>query len=696
MSIDFPDEYLSERWEHIDWDAASEKLATLQRDLTIATYRRDRRSIEDLQNRIVNDVDIKCLAVRHVCNSTMSPGVDGVKWKTPAEKMRAAFSLTSKDYHASPMRQILIKAKNTGKERRPRIPTYYDRSMNVLYGYSLIPVTEAMAERKSFAFRPGRSTQDAHEYVMAAIKGARAPEFIVYGDIKAYYSHIQHAWLLKHVPMDKQVLSEFLNAGIVFAGELFPPEDEGISEGSNIAPYLGNFVLDGLQKQIYRGLHGTSSPDDYANGNLIRFADDILITVRMEEDAQTVLETLCAFLDERGLTLSEEKTGVSNIKDGFTFLSRTYIKKNNMIYCYPADCAVERFIDDLVTTIQTHKKSQRDLILLLNRKLKGWAGYHRYSDALDAFKRVDTAVQTALLDNAIKRHPRMAPAKVIAKYWYKESNGKHSYALPDDKSVRIIRLEDTILLTHQKIKTNANPFVDKDYTEQRTHIREIQNVTGVYRAVWERQSGRCYYCGRPILIDQPRTVVPLNLSKVPSAKNSAYIHSICAHNDFQIVKTMEDISLISPYDVYSILEDVAENITPCGRRKKPPQSNWRHYPVKNFFEKAIAASITLTFQEIERLEGKPLPERAWKDRDYWYRRKDCNTIAEAWRSEDYVMTRLDLKRGKITLHREKGGVSKLEIPDIILNGQLPDNAVQELKTHMEYIIKRYALDKALK
>ena len=161
MSIEFSEEYMARLWDQIDWDAAESKLAGLQRRLSIAAFRKDDKEITDLQKRIVRDLDIKCLAVRHVVNSTSSPGIDGIKWRTSGEKMRAAMSLTSKGYHASPMRQILIIAKNTGKERRPQLPTYRDRAMSVLYGYSLIPVTEALAERKSFAFRPGRSAQDA-------------------------------------------------------------------------------------------------------------------------------------------------------------------------------------------------------------------------------------------------------------------------------------------------------------------------------------------------------------------------------------------------------------------------------------------------------------------------------------------------------------------------------------------------------
>ncbi len=694
MTIEFPDEYLERLWNDIDWDAAERKLADLQEKLSIAVFRKNDKEIEDIQKRIVRDTDIKCLAVRHVVSSSMSPGVDKVKWKTPADMMRAAFSLTSKNYHASPMRQILITAKNTGKERRPRLPTYYDRAMNVLYGYSLIPVTEAMAERKSFAFRPGRSTQDAHAYVMEALKGDNAPSIVVCGDIKSYYAHIQHSWLLKHVPMDKRVLSEFLNAGIVFAGELFPAEDVGISEGSNISPYLGNFVLDGLQKYIYQELHGTTNPEDYSNGNLIRFADDILVTTHTEEDAKHIVEILRAFLNERGLILSDEKTKICYISDGFTFLSRTYVKKKGLITCTPSERAIERFIDDLQLTISTNKKSQRELILTLNRKLKGWAGYHRYSDAIDAFRKVDAAVQTALLEAAIAKHPKLPLAKIKAKYWYQESDGRHCYALPDDKSVRVVRLADALLLTHNKVKTNANPFVERDYTESRTHEREIHNVTGPYRAIWERQNGRCYYCGRPILNDQPRTTVPLNLKYAPSIRNSVYVHKMCIANEFEIVRTMEDITLMRPYDVCSILEGIASE-KPKGRTKHSITPDWKHYALKQYIAKSTTASITLTFEMIEKIEGSPLPASAYQNRDWWYPRSNCNKIAEAWITEGYQMTSIDLAKKKLTLHRKEEGVARLVIPAVLLEQKLPDNAIYELETHMEYIINKYGLIKKL-
>lgn len=692
MNINLPDEYYAQLWDGMDWVRAEQKLSELQELLSLAAQRRNGSEVERLQKQIVRDLDIRCLAVRHVVASTMSPGVDRVKWRTSAEKMRAAMSLSSKDYHASPLRQIKIIAKNTGKERYPRIPTYYDRAMNVLYGYSLIPVTEALAERKSFAFRPGRSTQDAHAYVMEALKGSDAPTRVLCGDILGCYAHIQHKWLMEHVPMDKAVLFEFLNAGIVFAGELFPAEDEGISEGSNISPYLANFSLDGLQKRIYYDLHGTVWPDDFKDGNLIRFADDILVTVRTQEEGERVREIISDFLLERGLSLSDEKTCIRTVDEGFTFLSRTYYRKNGLIYSRPSDAAVERFIEELKTLIENNTKSQRELILTLNRKLKGWAGYHRYSAATDAFRKVDAAVQAALLEMEIAQHPRMPLAKIQAKYWYKEGNGHYCYALPDDKSVRVVRLADTLLLTHYKVRTNVNPFVDRDYIEERTHARDKQNVTGAYRSVWERQNGICYYCGRPILTDQPKDVIQIDVRRAPSIRNSAYIHRMCIENEFEIVRTMEPISTLRPYDVYQALEGIAAG-DPPKRVKGSIRPSWKHFKLKQYFSNCTAASITLTFSQIEEIEGAELPASARKNKDWWYPCERYNKIAEAWITEGYSLKKLDMKKQKVTLRRNDDGVSNLVIPSVLLHGKLPDNAVFELETHMDYVIKKYGLMK---
>lgn len=697
MSVEFSDEILSSMWESINWVNVSKKLDNLQEELSKAAKKRDFKEVSYLQKKIVRDIDIKCLAVRHVVLSSSGPGIDGVRWRTSAEMMKAALSLTSKNYHARPLRQIVIIAKNSGKERRPQIPTYYDRSMGVLYGYSLLPVTEALADRKSFAFRPSRSIHDAHAYVCEAFKYSDSPEYAVIGDIDSYYASIQHTWLLEHVPMDKKVLSEFLNSGFIFAGQLFPREDTGISEGSNLSPYLGNFALDGLQKYIFEALNDTEKPKDFTNGNLIRYADDILITARNTHEANKILKILKNFLDERGLRLSPNKTKICSIREGFTFLARTYIKKNGLIYAYPSKKAVDRFIDELRNTISQNKKSQRELILTLNRKLKGWANYYKFCDALDAFNRVDTAVQTILLEEVRLKHPKMQLGRLKAKYWYEESDKRHSFALLDDKSIRVIHIADTVLLTHQKIKTNVNPFLDREYVEKRTHMRAIQNVTGKFGTIWKRQAGRCYYCGKPIRSDEKKALVPLDLSKRPSVLNQAYVHKACLRNEFDIVETMEDIDILRPYDMKKILtsimdEDLEEAQKFSSLRSKPQiTTKWKYYRLKKYFSECTRASLTLRFSDIEDIIKAPLPESARKFSEWWYPRKQTNKIAEAWITEGYSCMKVDIKKEKISLKRNEEGKGHFKIPEALLNSRIPLDAVFELETHMDYIINKYGL-----
>ncbi len=80
-----------------------------------------------------------------------------------------------------------------------------------------------------------------------------------------FYSNIQGNWLMRYIPMDKKVLAQFLKAGHVFAGELFPSEETGISMGANLSPMMANRVLDGLQGYIFQKMNPGSHEIDYAN-----------------------------------------------------------------------------------------------------------------------------------------------------------------------------------------------------------------------------------------------------------------------------------------------------------------------------------------------------------------------------------------------------------------------------------------------
>ena len=672
------------KWEFFDWEQAEKDLVAEQEKLSSAAIQKNFSLVRKLQRKIVQKFENRCLAVRHVSNSNSAVGVDGVKWTTSLEKIQAAIKLGEQEYHASPMRVIKFCSKNNGKIRRGHLLTYFDRAMSVLHGYALLPVLEATGDKKSFGFRPERSTQDAHSCVLEGLKGNHAPRWVVCADVKAFYSSIHHAWLLEHAPMDRKILAEFLNAGIVFAGELFPSGEYGISEGSNLSPYLGNFVLDGMQSAIYRGLKDFRKVDDYADGNMIRFADDVIITVRSQAAGEKVMEILKDFLSVRGLQLSPEKTKIVHVSEGFTFLSRSYIRKDGLIFSYPAERAVEKFISELKEYVENSVLSQRKLILSLNKKLQGWATYYRSTDALEAFKKVDIALQTVLLEKTRALYPKLPLEKLKNRFWYEEHDGRYSYALPDNKSIKLIRLEDTVLLVPHKAKIGFNPFVDKNYVEYKSQNREIQNVTGRYKAVWERQGGKCHYCGRPILNDQSRAVVAKDLTKSATTKNLAYVHKICATHSYDEVWIDEE-NFYRDYDVLESLENLLSD-----NKKISKQKTWKYRPLTEYFEGLEKYSVTLDIDEIEEILGFKLP-KASRFSSFWYRKENYRSIASTWTSAGYAIRRLDLDRRRITFCKFEEGVGRLEIPSELTEKKLPDDAIFELESFFEYVIKKYGL-----
>lgn len=215
-----PERLLSDSWEKLDFEKISKRLFEVQKEISILTIQNKTYERIGLQEELSRNIDFRCLAVNHVANTSKSPGVDNIMWSTPADKMAAAYELNHYDFKASPLRIWEAKQKNNGKTRRYAIPTFHDRAMCVLMGYTLLPVTEVYADKKSFCCRKGRSRYDAQAYVMEALKGPDAPLYVVTTDIKAYYASINHGWLMKYLPINKHVLSELLGANIIQSGEL--------------------------------------------------------------------------------------------------------------------------------------------------------------------------------------------------------------------------------------------------------------------------------------------------------------------------------------------------------------------------------------------------------------------------------------------------------------------------------------------
>lgn len=666
-------------WNSIDWEAAEQRLATNQMALAKSAYTRDWGLIAKWQKKIVFSLDAKVLAVRHVCSTGSGTGVDCIQWNTPHEKMSAALSLTSRGYRAMPSRLLLVTSKN-GKQRRIHIETYYDRAMQTLYAYALDPVAESWGDRKSFSYRKGRSAFDLNEYVKSGLSGYDAPEWLFIGDVHKCYENLSHEWILEHIPMARYVLREFLEAGYVFAGELFPT-DIGVGIGCAMSPIIANMVLDGMQEYIFERLYPDGADRDYADGNLIRYADDIIVMARTEETAKKIRRIVTEFLGERGLELSEEKTHIINIADGFDYMSRTYYKRGTQVYCKPSQRAIERFMNTMRDTIQNYKGSQKALIEKLNKKIDGFVSYHKVGEAEDAFRELDVYIKALLLELCEMKHPKWSREKILEKYWYMDAEGRYCYALPDKREVRVKFLADTLYVDYVPVKTNLNPYIDTEYVEYRSESRKILNATGIYRAIWNRQDGKCHYCGRRILRDEEKALVEVDATQTKFTARHAYVHKRCLDCSIDYIDT--DFLPSSITDVMELLKSLDGSRKPVGQK---------YLALSEFFRTCDKNSVTLTFKEIEDFLGEPLGATAQR-KEFWYR-TGLTCISQCWLDNGYEIKRLHLEsRQRVVFHltEHSKNTASVDIPEVIKFGRVPKEAKYELENYFQYIIKKFGL-----
>jgi len=149
--------------------------------------------------------------------------------------------------------------------------------------------------------------------------------------------------------MDKLILGKWLAAGYMEEGIVFPTE-AGSPQGGIASPALANMALDGLEAVAHKAAAHSQKI------NVIRYADDFVITGASKEVLETRIKpAVVAFLKERGLELSEEKTRITHIKDGFDFLGFNVRKYSGKMLIKPSKAAVKRFLDDIRELNQIHR-----------------------------------------------------------------------------------------------------------------------------------------------------------------------------------------------------------------------------------------------------------------------------------------------------------------------------------------------------
>lgn len=321
----------ADKWNSIDWNKARREVRRLQVRIAKAVKEERWNKVRALQHLLTNSFYAKALAVKRVTSNKgkKTPGVDGVLWRSARAKWRAVCSLRRRGYHPQPLRRIYIEKKN-GKLRPLSIPTMYDRAQQALYKLGLAPVAETTADKNSYGFREGRSCADAVACAFNALAKPNSAPWILEGDIKGCYDNISFDWMMKNIPMDKVVLHKWLRSGYVENGIHYPTR-KGVPQGGIISPTISNMVLDGLEEAV------RSAVPRRCRINFDRYADDFICTGKSKKILEDAIKpTIEAFLAERGLGLSPEKTLITHIKDGFTFLGQTFRKHGRVLHITPS------------------------------------------------------------------------------------------------------------------------------------------------------------------------------------------------------------------------------------------------------------------------------------------------------------------------------------------------------------------------
>ena len=206
--------------------------------------------------------------------------------------------------------------------------------------------------------------------------------------------------------------------------------------------------------------------------NLSIYADDFIITGSSKEVLETKVKPLVeSFLQERGLELSQEKTKITHIDDGFDFLGVNVRKYKGKCIIKPSKKSVKNFLADIRESIRSNPVAKTEnLIHLLNPKIRGWANHFQHSCAKETFRYVDSNIYAALWRWACRRHPGKGNIWIQRRYF--RSQGLRNWIFftktkKDDNTIVYMDLfeaSSVAIKRHIKIKAEATPY-DSRFTE---------------------------------------------------------------------------------------------------------------------------------------------------------------------------------------------------------------------------------------
>jgi RNA-directed DNA polymerase len=523
------------KWQDVNWTAATATVRRLQGRIFRAARNQEHAKVKNLQKLLVRSQAAKLLAIRQVTQQNRgrhTPGVDGVVILTPeARSQLLQEGLDLRGYRPEPVKRVRI-PKGNGKTRPLGIPTVKDRVMQAIVKLALEPEWECRFEANSYGFRPGRNTMDAITAIHTSMSQRGCSQWVLDADISGCFDNISHDALLSRLPVFTNAIRRWLKAGVVEFGRR-SESLAGTPQGGIISPLLANIALDGIERlfgaEDKRGNPVAPSERKGLNRglNCIRYADDFVVTAPSREVIQEyVLPRLTAFLAERGLELSEAKTRIVHVDEGFDFLGFNVRRFKRKLLTRPAKGKVLEHLRSIKAYLKSHKQAPAaQVITRLNPVIRGWANYYRHGVSKETFSLADSRTWEMLWRWAKRRHPGK-PAK-----WVKRRYFRDDWTFFQGKA-HLVRRSRTPVTRYAKVKGTMSPLdpEQRNYWRDRQHRAVARQVFTKGRlTLLQRQEGLCGHCRTPFGVDDMNDLhtVRRHTGESNALTNQTLVHRWC-------------------------------------------------------------------------------------------------------------------------------------------------------------------------